>query len=184
MNKISDLRILKPAIKTSLELASLLFFDIETTGLRPDRGAKITEVAILNRNSSQFCWEKKSVNETDNCSLPLQVVLEHLQQGIVVGHNLRFDFWFLAYEADRLGLDGPNLRFIDTLDLSRQLRKEQDSFKLNALLKEFDIRVEGDLHTAVIDAEATRAIFWKLIEFGEISTVGEAGAKQLNWANF
>lgn len=182
MNYISDLRLVKPANKISLELASLLFFDLETTGLRPDRGAKITEIAILNRNSSQFFWKKNRLKKNDKI-LPLQEILEHLQQGIVIGHNLGFDFWFLSYEAERLGLEGPNLRFIDTLDLSRQLLKHQFSFKLSTLLKKFNIHVNGELHTAFVDAEATRALFWKLVELGEISTVGEAGLKQLKWSN-
>lgn len=184
MISIGDLRLLKPPGDASVELTSLIFFDIETTGLRPDRGAKITEVAILNRNSIQFHWRENSAVKDEVASIPLRDIIEQFQHGIVIGHNLGFDFWFIAYEADKLGLDGPNLRFIDTLDLSRQLLKDHDSFKLSALLKEFDIRIDGELHTAIVDAEATRALFWKLIEMGEISTVGEAGAKQLNWANF
>lgn len=184
MNNIDDLRLIEPPVDTSIELVSLLFFDIETTGLRPDRGAKITEVAILNRNSKQFHWIKDRSFKTDDSSPPLHEILKHLQKGIVIGHNLGFDFWFIAYEAERLGIDGPKLRFIDTLKLARQLLKEQDSYKLGALLKKFDIRVEGELHEAVVDAEVTRALFWKLIELGEVTTVGEAGAKQLNWTNF
>jgi len=51
-------------------------------------------------------------------------------------------------------------------------------------LKKFDIKVSGKLHTASTDAEATRALFWKLVEKGGISTVGEAGMKKMNWSNF
>jgi len=181
---INDLRLTKPSIKTSIELASLLFFDIETTGLRPDRGAVITEVAILNRNSIIYHWVKNDEPFAEKSLLNLLELFEYLQQGIVIGHNLVFDFWFIAYEAERLGLDGLNLQFIDTSDLSRKLLKDHNSFKLSALLKDFDIRVDGELHTAIIDAEATRALFWKLIEVGDISSAGEAGIKKLNWSNF
>jgi len=182
MISIENIRYKQPAPETSIELSSLLFFDIETTGLRPDRGAKIVEVAILGRNSEQFYW-KKDACKTDH-TFPFTKISEHLQRGVVVGHNLGFDFWFVAYEADRVGTAGPNLRFIDTLHLARRILKRKDGFQLGSLLKRFDIRCEGELHTASTDAHATRALFWKLVELGGITTVGEAGMKQLNWSNF
>lgn len=181
---IQKIRTDKPDISASLELSNLLFFDIETTGLRPDRGSKITEVSILNRNSQQHYWRSDTDTENDSVAKELPNILDHLKRGVVVGHNLQFDFWFIAYECDRIGLNGPDIRFIDTLSLSRNLLPARNNYKLSALLKHFDIKVNGELHTATADTEATRALFWKLVEKGGISTVGEAGMKKLNWSSF
>ncbi len=185
IKKISNLRSQKPNSNTSLELANLLFFDIETTGLRPDRGAKITDVSILNRNSQIYFWRSGlKTGASSFFSNELPIILKHFKKGAVVGHNLPFDFWFISYEADKLGIEGPSLRFIDTLSLSRKVLPQRNSYKLGDLLMEFDIKVNGELHSAITDTEATRALFWKLVEKGGISTVGEAGMKKLNWASF
>jgi len=184
LNHIQNLRIDIPNPSLSIELANLLFFDLETTGLRPDRGAKITEVSILNRNSQIYSWQSGFKPGASSFSDELQKILIHLKQGVVVGHNLQFDFWFISHEADKLGIEGPSLQFIDTLSLARKVLPDRSGYKLGELLRYFDIKVNGDLHTATTDTEATRALFWKLIEKGRISTVGEAGMKKLNWSSF
>ncbi|WP_146110112.1 hypothetical protein [Salinibacter sp. 10B] len=33
-----------------------MFFDLETTGLRPDRGARITEMAVVDQECIRFDW--------------------------------------------------------------------------------------------------------------------------------
>lgn len=181
-NTIYKLRDNNPEKTKSIELTNFHFFDIETTGLRPDRGAKITELSILNRNSQLYSWRRNS--DTDIFYDELPKILELLHKGVVVGHNLQFDFWFLSYEADRRGIEGPSLRFIDTLSLSRKLLPDRNSYQLGRVLQEFGIKINGKLHTAVTDTEATRALFWKLIEKGGLSTVGEAGMKKMNWSTF
>lgn len=184
MQFVRELRGINPIKDTSIELAKLVFFDIETTGLRPDRGAKISEVAIVNRNSQLYTWHRKINNEFETLFQELPMMFNHFKKSVVIGHNLSFDFWFISYEADKLGLEGPSLLFIDTLSLARKILPERNSYKLDELLKVFDIKVNGELHTAITDAEATRALFWKLVEKGGISTVGDAGMKKLNWLSF
>ncbi len=87
-----------------IEVASLAFFDIETTGLRPDRGARITET-VLDRDGVRFNWERDSVNDSTFPS-QLPCLFDHLCAGVVVGHNVQFDLRFVAYEADRHGYRG------------------------------------------------------------------------------
>jgi DNA polymerase III alpha subunit (gram-positive type) len=183
MTTTYSLRKNTPSAKTSVELCNFIFLDIETTGLRPDRGAKITEVAILNRNSNLLQWKSDAELSPEIFQIELPKILNHLQHGVVVGHNLRFDLWFISYEAERVGLEGPDIRFIDTLSLSRKVLSKNTGYRLGTLLKHFEIHVAGKLHTAITDAEATRALFWKLVEAGDISTVGDAGIKQLKWTN-
>jgi len=182
--KINSLRKNNPQGNTSIELVNFIFFDIETTGYMPDKGAKITEVAILTRNYHQFEWHFKKNAKDEAIQNQIPKILKYLKTGVVVGHNLSFDIWFISYEAERLELAGPNIRFIDTLSLAQKILPDRNCFKLIDLLRLFDINCKGDLHTATTDAEATRALFWKLIEKGGISTVGEAGMKKLNWSSF
>jgi DNA polymerase III subunit epsilon len=170
MLALNNIRESLPNRHTSIELSNFNFFDIETNGLRPDRGARITEIAILNRNNFQFIWNSNIDAENKSIHEHLKIVYSHLRTGVVVGHNLPFDFWFLSYESDRLNTDGPDLLFIDTLSLSKKILPNRDNYHLSGLLKFFDIKVNGKLHTATTDTEATRALFWKLIEKGGIST--------------
>ncbi len=173
-----------PDKHTYIEVSNFNFLDIETTGLRPDRGAKITEIAILNRNNLEFIWPEEIDIDTQQIHRQLPTIYRRLQTGVIVGHNLSFDFWFLSHECEKYCIETPSLRFIDTLSLSRKLIPGLTCYKLEDLIAVFDIKVLGKLHTAVTDAEATRALFWKLVEKGGISTVGEAGMKKLNWSSF
>lgn len=165
-----------------LTVAPLVFFDLETTGLRPDRGARITEVAVVGREAVRFSWMRGQTN-LDDCALALQLplLLDHLHAGVIVGHNVRFDFRFIAYEAERLGLRGPTVRFIDTLGLARRLLPAAADYRLATLLETLGIVPDGALHTALTDARATQALFWKLVERGHLQTLADAGMKPLTW---
>lgn len=185
MKSITNLREAAPGSRQSIERTSFAFFDIETTGLRPDRGARITEIAIYNRSSNQLLWEQpKELPSDEKLAEQLPTVLDLLTTGVVVGHNVSFDFKFIAYETERLGFRGPNVLFIDTLGLAKKMCNNTADFKLSSLLNLFNISTEGSLHTAAVDAQATRALFWKLINLGEIETLAQAGMQRLNWSTF
>jgi len=171
-----------PSAVYPISVAPLLFFDIETTGLRPDRGAKITDVAVVDHADVRFDWTRG--REISPFADALIALLGHLRAGVAIGHNLQFDFRFVAYEADRLGVPGPRLQYIDTLGLARQLLDEVADFQLSTLLAHFDQASESELHTALGDAWATRALFWALVEHGDLRTLAEAGVKHLDWTAF
>lgn len=183
MLSINNIRVKRVDPTLSIELVKLVFFDIETTGLRPDKGSKIIEIALLNRNETIFYW-KYDVNENSNIPLDdLNILLKCLGSGVMVGHNCFFDLSFIKHETNRQGLSLPNIQFIDTLDLAHRYINIH-SYKLKDLLKYFEIEVCGALHTALVDAQAVRALFWKLVEKGGLETAGQAGVKNLNWSNF
>ena len=165
-----------------LRTASLRFFDLETTGLRPDRGARITEMAVADQGGVQFAWTSSQdppCNEAVARQLP--VLVGHLGAGIVVGHNLSFDFRFVTYEAERLGLGGIDVHFVDTLGLAREVLADAPSHRLGALLGAVGAAPDEALHTAVGDVLATRTLFWRLVDRGDLTTLGEAGVKRLRW---
>jgi len=163
--------------------ASFVFLDIETTGLHPDRGARITEVAVLDDSGVRFATE---VDAGDDALLSTKMpyLLNQLRAGVVVGHNVQFDLRFIAYEADRLGHDGPDLYFIDTLGLARNVLPRQSDHRLEATLDAFHITPQGDLHTAITDARAVRTLFWRLLAHGDFPTLADAGLKPLKWTAF
>ncbi len=162
--------------------AMLVFFDLETSGLRPDRGARIREMAVVGRRSVQF---HRFLPEGASAAVrrkALRACLDHVQSGVVVGHNVRFDLAFLAAEAARLGEPGPVLRFIDTLALARRLWPDASTHRLESLLDRFGIAPRRPLHTALGDALATRALFNALVERTGLTLLGEAGMMPLDWA--
>jgi len=179
---IEDFRTNKPRIHESLELTSLLFLDIETTGLYPERGAKITEVALLNRSEVVLSWFRNAKDPNEPYISELLPELTKLfGKGVIVGHNVKFDLKFIAYEMERYKKSGFSVRFIDTMDLSKKIINKIADYQLSSLLDQFNIAPDGELHSALVDAKATRALFWKLVEMGKLGKLSEMGIKQLNW---
>ncbi|MFO8098389.1 MAG: 3'-5' exonuclease [Salinibacter sp.] len=165
-----------------LRTAPLRFVDLETTGLRPDRGARIAEMAIVDESGVQFKWTSPHDPPRDAAvATQLPRLIAHLEDGIVVGHNLSFDFRFVTYEAERLGCSGLDVRFVDTLRLARTTLETAPSHRLGALLDAVGATPETELHTAVGDAVAARTLFWQLVERGGLTTLADAGLKRLRW---
>jgi DNA polymerase III epsilon subunit-like protein len=165
-----------------LRTAALVFFDLETTALRPDRGGRIREMAVVDRQGVRFDWRSDAAPPRDEAvAAQLPRLIDHLESGIVVGHNLQFDFRFLTYEAERLGLEGLDLRFTDTLGLARSLLDTPDDHQLGTLLGHFDAAPDEELHTAVGDALATRTLFWELVDAGGLKTLADAKVQRLQW---
>lgn len=165
-----------------LRTASLVFFDLETTGLRPDRGGRIREMAVVDQNGVRFDWRSDETPPRDDVvAAQLPVLIDHLEADVVVGHNLQFDFRFVTYEAERLGLSGVDVRFVDTLGLARSLLDASEDHQLGTLLGRFDAAPDEELHTAVGDALATRALFWHLVEHGGLHTLADIDLRRLQW---
>jgi DNA polymerase III epsilon subunit-like protein len=180
-----------------LRTATLRFLDIETTGLRPDRGARITEVALIDREEPVLDWRgpahERPAEKTGPARDPLEddVLRDDLPRltaaldvGTVVGHNLSFDLDFIAYEADRLGTGGFTVRFIDTMTLAQHLLDRTARVRLADLLDYFGIASSTPLHRALADARATRALFWQLVDRGRLDTLADAQVQRLHWTSF
>lgn len=164
-----------------IHTVSFVFLDVETSGLRPDRGGRLTEIAVVGRAGPLLDWRGPA---GDDAALRAAWpdLTHHLGAGVVVGHNLAFDLRFLAREADRLRLPGGlDVRFIDTLPLARRLVEAVPDHRLGTLLGAFGLTPAKPLHTAVVDAAATRALFWQLVTHGGLATVAEAGLQRVRW---
>jgi DNA polymerase III epsilon subunit family exonuclease len=151
-------------------LDNLVFLDIETTGIDPERGAKIVEIAML-----KVCGDVEERYESlVNPGLPISAecykvhticddmvknspffdeiagdVVSFIGHGVVVCHNAPFDLFFVYRELYLAGVPVKNVCYIDTLELARQYFSF-DSNKLGSIADA--IGVETELrHRAMAD---------------------------------
>ncbi|OEG69381.1 hypothetical protein ATZ36_09885 [Candidatus Endomicrobiellum trichonymphae] len=143
-------------------LDNLVFLDIETTGLDPEKGAKIVEIAML-----KVCGGIEERYESlVNPGLPIPAecskihaicddmvknsplfdeiagdVFSFIGHSIVVCHNAPFDLFFVHRELYRVGMPAKNVRYIDTLELARQYFSF-DSNKLGNIADAIGVEVE------------------------------------------
>ncbi|MCS3666418.1 DNA polymerase III epsilon subunit-like protein [Salinibacter ruber] len=137
-------------------------------------------MAVVDQNGIRFDWCSDGASPRDDAvSRQLPLLVGHLESGIVVGHNLQFDFRFLTYEAERLALGGLDLRFADTSGLARSLFNVPDTYQLKDLLSHFGAAQRKTLHRATGDALATRTLFWHLVEHDSLQTLSDARVQRL-----
>ncbi len=165
-----------------LRMTELLFLDLETTGIRPDRRGGIEEIALLDRKRVVLHWIAGNTT-IDNLRDTLDTLLQELDGHVVVGHNIGFDLHHLTHEAHRLDLPGPTVCAIDTLGLARRLQVPAVDYSLGALLRLFGKMPERPLHTARVDAAATRQLLWQLVAYGNLTTLSDAGARPVHWVS-
>lgn len=170
--------------------------DVETTGSRPSRGDRITEVAVVAvgpRGVETVCERLVNpervipgivtaitgisgamVRDQPVFAEIADEVLRALEGRAFVAHNARFDWVFLFHELRRargVRLDGPRLC---TVDLTRRLVTGLRSRSLDSVTTYFGVPIEGR-HRAGGDARATAEVFRRLLDAAR-----EAGAETLD----
>jgi len=158
--------------------------DCETTGLHPNGGHQMVELALLEVDEQGGVVERFStllkprrdlgasaIHGIDAHELSFapsfdQVVGEvsdRLRGRVIVAHNARFDRAFLESELDRCGIDVAPLPVICTMELASRIgiggvRRRLDDCRAS-------LGLDGrDGHTALADAEAAAAIFAAYLE--------------------
>jgi DNA polymerase III subunit epsilon len=164
---------------------TLVVLDFETTGLRPDQGDRITEVAALRvQNGSVVARYETLVNchrrlpnsiraftginqqMVDTAPEPWQVIPELLRfigDAAVFSHNAAFDQGFLDCECERVNLQRAGEDFICTVQLARRLLPNLPSYSLHALVRHFKFKNTAE-HRAGLDANATLQVLLQLSE--------------------
>lgn len=162
----------------------LAFVDVETTGLWPESGDRVCEVAVVvsrgDAEAARFCTlvnpgrplspGAAAVNGLTDAMLVdapsfasvVGEVAAALSSGIIVAHNAPFDLSFLRHEFALAGRPFPEGVVIDTLALARTLLPGQRC-DLGSLAARFGIRVEGRAHRALADVLTTRALLGRLL---------------------
>ncbi len=159
-------------------MKSYIVLDIETTGISPDFES-ITEIGgakIINNEMVATFSELINPNKaippkivaltgiTDEMVKGARQVEEVLKDFIdfcgelpILGHNVAFDYSFLKTYAVRSGMKFEKAG-LDTMILSRQFLRNQNSYSLSNLIKNLDIRREN-AHRGLDDALATHEIY-------------------------
>jgi DNA polymerase-3 subunit epsilon len=165
-----------------------IFLDTETTGLYPDQGHRVIEIAAIetiNRRptGNHFHQYLNPEREIDAAAQEVHgITLEFLQDkplfeviaddfinfvkdSELIIHNAPFDVGFLNSELGRLGLQPVHVfcdKITDTLKMAKDARPGQRN-NLDALCRHFDIdNSRRTLHGALLDAELLAEVYMAL----------------------
>ncbi len=163
-------------------ITEYIALDLETTGLDPKKN-KIIEIAAVHVKDGAVIeryqtllnpgWRlPEKITEltgiTDEELLDAPVIeeklgefLEFIQDRVIVGHSVLFDYSFLKRAAVNQGLVF-EARAVDTLKIARKYLADLPSRNLHALCLHYGI--EHHAHRALADAEATHELLVRLWE--------------------
>lgn len=169
--------------------------DLETTGLSAARERIIEIGAVKYRNGAEVerfsefvrqeipipprIVELTGIRQSDVDAAPFETeqmnkFLEFAADDrVFIGHNLNFDYSFLAIAAGRMNITLEKLG-IDTLKISKKCCADMPTRTLEALCCRYGI-INESAHRACCDAKATAEVYLKLLEEfgGEYSEVFE-----------
>jgi DNA polymerase III subunit epsilon len=167
-----------------------IYYDTETTGIRPDKD-RIIEIAafdpIGNRTFVQFVHPGCSIpaeciaisgitDEMVSQAPSFEVVGKNFiefcgENAVLIAHNNeRFDKPFVENEALRSGLKLPAWDWVDTLKWSRKYRSDLPSHALQALREAYGFEA-NQAHRALDDVMMLYRIFSMMIDDLSIETV-------------
>lgn len=175
-----------------------IVLDTETTGLAPEKGHRIIEVAgveLINRKLTgrhyheYICPEREieagafavhGISQEFLANKPVFAkvsasLIEFIEDAELIIHNAPFDVAFLDSEFSRLNLGTVNqrCRILDTLVLARKKHPGQQN-SLDALCKRYSIDLSArKLHGALLDAELLASVYLAMTG-GQTSLFGEA----------
>ncbi len=163
-----------------------IVLDTETTGLDPEAGHRIVEIACVElanhlptgrvfhryvNPERMVAAEALLVHGLDDAFLARHPVfaaladelLAFIGEGPLVIHNAEFDLRFINAELKRIGRPALACRFTDTLALARR-RYPGAPASLDALCRRFAIDLSArEQHSAKLDCELLAAVYLELI---------------------
>jgi ATP-dependent DNA helicase DinG len=184
-----------------MPLKPLIAFDLETSGLDPQRDSVIEIGAVRFRGEridgewstlvnpghplSSFITELTGITDEMLAAAPrIDRVLPELEQFIgddpILGHNVSFDTAFMQVR----GLFQYNAT-VDTFDLASIMRPHAGRYSLQSLATALHVPVR-EAHRALDDAHTTRAVFLRLYEelleipFSLIEEIARLG-EEIEW---
>jgi len=176
-------KIMMNEIEGSIESATYVVLDLETTGLNPrldeimEIGAvKIVEGRIadefhtlvkpitLKEKSLQITGiTEEMLKDAPEIGEVIDRLWEFLKDAVLVAHNADFDISFLKHTFARFGREF-NPPYVDTLRLSQALlRNQMKAFSLDKLVEHFKLG-KFQHHRALDDARVTARVFLELVE--------------------
>ena len=153
----------------------IVMIDFETTGLSPDSGDRITEVAALRIVNGRVVERYVSlinchvripsfitgltgitqamVDGAPPVSQVMPKLLAFIGSAALSAHNASFDEKFLRAESSRLGMMPAHQGLVCSLKLARRVFPGLSSYKLGLLSKQLGIPFRSAAHRAESDAE-------------------------------
>jgi DNA polymerase-3 subunit epsilon len=158
----------------------IVMIDFETSGMSPDQGDRVTEVAALrivggevvdrfvslincNVRISSFITQltgitQAMVNRAPSSTEVMPELLKFIGTDTLAAHNASFDEKFLQAESARLGLRSQHDGLICSVKLARRVYPGLSSYSLGPLAATLGIRFKGNAHRAEADAEVASAL--------------------------
>jgi len=149
--------------------------DFETSGMSPEQGGRVTEVAALrivggeivdrfvslvncNVRIPYYITEltgitQSMVDRAPPVSEVIPELLDFIGADTLAAHNASFDEKFLKAESDRQGLWSAHDGLVCSVKLSRRIFPGLPSYSLGKLASSLGIRFQGAAHRAEADAE-------------------------------
>lgn len=170
--------------RTPLDALPCVVVDLETTGLSPERGHRVTEVAAVEVRRGEIAAEfatlvnpgrpipsrvARTTGITDEMVADAPpfgevagIVRRKLEGRVFVAHNAPFDWRFLSQELRRTGGALPRGPRLCTLGLARRLLPELGSKALDTVAAHYGVEIENR-HRAAGDARATASLLPRLL---------------------
>lgn len=167
-----------------MTVPALVVIDFETSGMSPEQGGRVTEVAavrivdgeIVDRFVSlincrtripSFITQLTGITQAmvDHAPPVAQVMPElvaFIGDDYLTAHNASFDEKFLIAESSALGLENRHRGPICSVKLARRVFPGLRSYSLSPLAAQLGVRFSGRAHRAEADAEVTAKIMIKI----------------------
>ncbi|WP_316685084.1 DUF1653 domain-containing protein [Undibacterium sp. Jales W-56] len=164
----------------------IVMLDFETSGMSPEQGGRVTEVAALRIVGNQivdryvslvnchirispFITELTGItqamlNKAPPASEVIPELVEFIGNDTLAAHNASFDEKFLQAESDRLGLWPSYDGVVCSVKLSRRMFPGLSSYSLGRLASSLGIRFHGAAHRAEADAEVSAHLLLRIAE--------------------
>lgn len=171
-------------VGASLDELEYAVVDLETTGMSPGEGHRVTEVAAVEVSGGEVSGGFSTLVDPGRPIPPRVVELTGITDAMVdgapsfeevagrlrgalegrvfVAHNVPFDWRFLTEEIRRAGGAPPEGPRLCTLRMARRALPGLDSRGLDAVARHYGVEIE-DRHRAAGDARATAAVLLRLL---------------------
>ncbi len=166
-----------------LDTLALVFLDVETTGLEPQKGDAVCEIgaakfkgdkligkfhtlinpgrSIPPNTSSIHNIYDEDVKDAPCFNVIADKLLLFLENSILLGYNVGFDLEFLNSELKKINYPGIEMPVLDILAMSRRTFSDLPRYNLKSIARHLEIETQ-DLHRALNDSLACREIFLKI----------------------
>jgi len=164
--------------------AEFVVFDIETTGLSPQKGDRICEIGAVRIKNSEITDSFETLVNPQR-DIPPQVVRIHgitskdvisapcfeeaapkflsfIKDSCLLAYNIKFDLGFFNYQLKSAGMEKISLPFVDILALCRRLIPHLPRFNLSSVAGYLGVQAEST-HRGYADAYTAAQVFIKLL---------------------